>query len=79
MITSIFTFLSHLLFIYLAHYLLVSTVDWSKWLKVTAENQGKIRLLILFFAIGLGYVVSTFFIEILVTSQTFAQSFYVSH
>ncbi|HFU4058713.1 TPA: DUF1146 family protein [Streptococcus suis] len=72
MVISILQFFSHLLFIYLSHHLLVSTVDWSKILKVTGENQRKINLLILFLAIALGYLVSTFFLELLVVGRSFA-------
>ncbi len=69
------TFLSHLLFIYMAYQLLISVVDWSKFLKGTAENRLKIQLLMLFLAIGMGYMVSTFFLDILVMSRQFAQLF----
>ncbi|HFI0292091.1 TPA: DUF1146 family protein [Streptococcus suis] len=79
MMTSILAFSSHLLFIYLSYHLLITTVDWSKWLKVTAENQGRIRLLLVFLAIGLGYLVSVFFLEILAIGRTLAQTFYASH
>lgn len=72
MIISILQFFSHILFIYLAHHLLVTTVDWSRWLKVTGENQQKINLLILFLAIALGYLVSNFFLELLVVGRSFA-------
>lgn len=72
MVISILQFFSHLLFIYLSYHLLVSTVDWSKFLKVTGENQRKINLLILFLAIALGYLVSTFFLELLVVGRSFA-------
>lgn len=71
---SIVQLVSHILFIYLAHQLLLTTVDWSKWLKVTGENQSKIRLLILFFAIALGYLISTFFIELLLIGQSLRSS-----
>ncbi len=67
------TFFSHMLFIYLAHRLLVQVVDWSKWLKVTAENQRNIQLFILFLAVGLGYLVSAFFLDLLSIGRTLAQ------
>lgn len=70
MITSLLRLLSHLLFIYLVHHLLMTTVDWSKCLKVTRENQSKIRLLVLFLAIGFGYLVSTFFLELILVGQS---------
>ncbi|HHT7830944.1 DUF1146 family protein, partial [Streptococcus suis] len=72
MVISILQFFSHILFIYLAHHLLVTTVDWSRWLKVTGDNQRKINLLILFLAIALGYLVSTFFLELLMVGRSFA-------
>ncbi|HEL2068101.1 TPA: DUF1146 domain-containing protein [Streptococcus suis] len=72
MVISILQFFSHILFIYLAHNLLVTTVDWSRWLKVTGDNQRKINLLILFLAIALGYLVSTFFLELLMVGRSFA-------
>ncbi|MEG3297271.1 DUF1146 family protein [Streptococcus suis] len=72
MVISILQFFSHILFIYLAHHLLVTTVDWSRWLKVTGGNQRKINLLILFLAIALGYLVSTFFLELLMVGRSFA-------
>lgn len=66
------TFLSHLLFIYITYQLLTSVVDWGKFLKGTAENWLKIQLLMLFLAIGMGYIVSTFFLEILIASRQLA-------
>ncbi|HEL2264073.1 TPA: DUF1146 domain-containing protein [Streptococcus suis] len=72
MVISILQFFSYILFIYLAHHLLVTTVDWSRWLKVTGDNQRKINLLILFLAIALGYLVSTFFLELLMMGRSFA-------
>ncbi|CRH93920.1 conserved hypothetical integral membrane protein [Chlamydia trachomatis] len=72
MIANILRLLSHLLFIYLAHDLLTSVVDWSKFLRGTAENKMKIQFLLLFVAIGLGYMVSTFFLDLLAVSRSLA-------
>ncbi|MCP1638643.1 putative integral membrane protein (TIGR02327 family) [Streptococcus gallinaceus] len=72
MIANILRLLSHLLFIYLAHDLLTSVVDWSKFLRGTAENKMKIQFLLLFVAIGLGYMVSTFFLDLLAISRSLA-------
>ncbi|MET3643724.1 DUF1146 family protein [Streptococcus gallinaceus] len=72
MIANILRLLSHLLFIYLAHDLLTSVVDWSKFLRGTAENKMKIQFLLLFVAIGLGYMVSTFFLDLLTISRSLA-------
>lgn len=65
-------FISHLLFIYIAYQLLTSVVDWNKFLKGTAENQRKIQMLVLFLAICLGYLVSTFFLDLMTIGRTFS-------
>ena len=64
MIQIVFTLSSHLLFIFLSHQLLSSLVNWEWLLKVNADNALKIRLLILFLSIALGYLVSLFFLSI---------------
>ncbi|KJQ64745.1 hypothetical protein D8817_07565 [Streptococcus gordonii] len=64
MIQIVFTLSSHLLFIFLSHQLLSSLVNWESLLKVNADNALKIRLLILFLSIALGYLVSLFFLSI---------------
>lgn len=64
MIQIVFTLSSHLLFIFLSHQLLSSLVNWERILKVNADNTLKIRLLILFLSIALGYLVSLFFLSI---------------
>ena len=64
MIQIVFTLSSHLLFIFLSHQLLSSLVNWERLLKVNADNALKIRLLILFLSIALGYLVSLFFLSI---------------
>ncbi|MGT2714951.1 DUF1146 family protein [Streptococcus respiraculi] len=75
MVLSLLNVCSHLLFIYLAHHLLLSVVDWSKWLKGTAENQKKIQLFIVFLAIALGYMVSAFFLDILSIGRNLSEAF----
>ena len=64
MIQIVFTLSSDLLFIFLPHQLLSSLVNWERLLKVNADNALKIRLLILFLSIALGYLVSLFFLSI---------------
>lgn len=64
MIQIVFTLSSHLLFIFLSHQLLSSLVNWERLLKVNTDNALKIRLLILFLSIALGYLVSLFFLSI---------------
>ena len=60
----LFTLSSHMLFIYVSFYLLKDLVRWEKVLKVTAENTGKVRLLVAFFSIVMGYIMSSFFISL---------------
>ena len=71
MIQIVFTLSSHLLFIFLSHQLLSSLVNWERILKVNADNALKIRLLILFLSIALGYLVSLFFLAIYQVSFDF--------
>ncbi|VLE56817.1 membrane protein [Streptococcus pneumoniae] len=53
-----------MLFIYVSFYLLKDLVRWDKVLKVTAENTRKVRLLVAFFSIVIGYILSSFFISL---------------
>ena len=64
MVQLLFTLSSHMLFIYVSFYLLKNLVRWEKVLKVTAENTGKVRLLVAFFSIAMGYIMSSFFISL---------------
>lgn len=66
---GIFQLLSHFIFIYVTFNLLLRNVAWDKFLKVSAENERQIRLLIIFFAIALGYLVSLFFLSIVNLGQ----------
>ena len=64
MVQLLFTLSSHMLFIYVSFYLLKDLVRWEKVLKVTAENTRKVRLLVVFFSIVMGYIMSSFFISL---------------
>ncbi|MGX7074017.1 DUF1146 family protein [Falseniella ignava] len=64
MVQLLFTLSSHMLFIYLSFYLLKDLVKWEKILKVTADNTKKIRLLVAFLSIALGFIISSFFISL---------------
>ncbi|HEL1586225.1 TPA: DUF1146 domain-containing protein [Streptococcus suis] len=70
MLNSLFQLFSHLLFIYLSHILLTSVIDWKSVFKGSRET-GKIQVLLLFFAIALGYIVSGFFLDIVALSKLF--------
>lgn len=64
MVQLLFTLSSHMLFIYVSFYLLKDLVRWEKVLKGTAENTRKVRLLVAFFSIVMGYILSSFFISL---------------
>ena len=64
MIQLLFTLSSHILFIYLVFHLLKDLVKWDQILKVTNDNVGKVRLLVALCSIGLGFLVSSFFLNL---------------
>ncbi|HGQ3353567.1 TPA: DUF1146 family protein [Streptococcus pneumoniae] len=64
MVQLLFTLSSHMLFIYVSFYLLKDLVRWEKVLKVTDENTRKVRSLVAFFSIVIGYILSFFFISL---------------
>ena len=64
MIQLFFTLSSHMFFVYLVFQLLKDLVKWDQILKVTKDNAGKIRLLVVLFSIGLGYLISSFFLNL---------------
>lgn len=64
MIQFLFTLSSHVFFSYILFQLLKDLVIWDKIVRVTIDNTGKIRLLLALVSIGLGYLVSSFFLNI---------------
>ncbi|HEU3537619.1 DUF1146 family protein [Streptococcus pneumoniae] len=64
MVQLFFTLSSHMFFIYVSFYLLKDLVRWEKVLKVTDDNTRKVRLLVAFFSIVIGYILSSFFISL---------------
>ncbi|HEW5492640.1 TPA: DUF1146 domain-containing protein [Streptococcus pneumoniae] len=64
MVQLLFTLSSHMFFIYVSFYLLKVLVRWEKVLKVTDDNTRKVRLLVAFFSIVIGYILSSFFISL---------------
>ncbi|HEU8769589.1 TPA: DUF1146 domain-containing protein [Streptococcus pneumoniae] len=64
MVQLLFTLSSHMLFIYVSFYLLKDLVRWEKVLKVTDENTRKVRSLVAFFSIVIGYILSSFFVSL---------------
>ncbi|RCW16865.1 hypothetical protein CAC02_06345 [Streptococcus gallolyticus] len=74
-LNSSVTILCHLMFITMTHQLLRQLFDWSKFIKHSAENLGRLKVFILFLSIAIGYLVSHFFLEIITMSQTLFASF----
>lgn len=64
MVQLLFTLSSHMFFIYVSFYLLKDLVRWEKVLKVTDDNTRKVHLLVAFFSIIIGYILSSFFISL---------------
>lgn len=62
---NLLTLSSHLLFIYLSHTFLMDVIDWKKLAKSSLERPVRLRLLIVFISIALGFLVSTFFLQLL--------------
>ncbi|KXT76414.1 hypothetical protein STRDD10_00230 [Streptococcus sp. DD10] len=60
----IFNFSSYMIFIYFSFYLLNTTVDWSRFLRLDPENIKRSRLLILLFSIALGFILASFFLSL---------------
>ncbi|WP_270332360.1 DUF1146 family protein [Streptococcus infantarius] len=70
-LNSSVTLISHLVFIAMTHQILQNLFDWSKLIKNTSENIGRLKVFILLVSIALGYMVSHFILEIITVSQTF--------
>lgn len=64
MIQLFFTLSSHMFFIDLVFQLLKDLVKWDQILKVTKANAGKVRLLVALISLGLGYLISSFFLSL---------------
>ena len=64
MIQLFFTLSSHMFFVYLVFQLLKDLVKWDQILKVTKDNAMKVRLLVVLYSIGLGYLISSFFLNL---------------
>ena len=51
-------------FVYLVFQLLKDLVKWDQILKVTKDNARKVRRLVVLCSIGLGYLISSFFLNL---------------
>ena len=51
-------------FVYLVFQLLKDLVKWDQILKVTKDNARKVRLLVVLCSIALGYLISSFFLNL---------------
>lgn len=67
--------LSHMIFIGIFFHLLTHLVDWSKWLKVTPETIGQVKLFVVLLSLVLGYLASRFVLEVIALSQAFGTIF----
>lgn len=63
--------ISHMIFIGIFFHLLTHLVDWSKYLKVTQETTGQVKLFVLLLSVVLGYLASRFVLEVIALSQAF--------
>ncbi|MFC3931488.1 DUF1146 family protein [Streptococcus dentapri] len=67
---TLITLICHIFFILMSYQLLTNLVDWEKILKINIENLRSVNLLVMFFSIGLGYLVSNFFLTLISLSMT---------
>lgn len=61
---------SHLLFIGISYQLLISLFDWTKIIRNSRDNIGKVKLFVFFLAIVMGFMVSHFMLELIQMSQS---------
>ncbi|MGT2756446.1 DUF1146 family protein [Streptococcus ovuberis] len=66
---------SHILCVALSYHLLTTVVDWSKFTKIHAENIGRLRLLVLLFSMGLGFLVSHLLLDLLSIGRSLTVAF----
>ncbi|WP_246447895.1 DUF1146 family protein [Streptococcus pacificus] len=69
MIDLILRFTTHLILIGMTYQLLITLFDWGKIVKQPTLNVGKIKLLILFLSITIGFMVSNFIMTIIEISE----------
>ncbi|WP_241154233.1 DUF1146 family protein [Streptococcus tangpeifui] len=67
---SLITIICHLFFILMSFHLLTRLVNWEKILRVNPDNFRQINLLVMFLSIGLGFLVSSFFLSVISLSMT---------
>ena len=69
-LNNVFSLVSYLMFIMMTYHVLASVFDWTKLIKNTTENIGRLKVFILFLSIGIGYLVSHFILEVIAISQS---------
>ncbi|EHI74518.1 membrane protein [Streptococcus criceti] len=67
---SLITIICHLFFILMSFQLLTRLVNWEKILRLNPDNFRQINLLVMFLAIGLGFLVSSFFLSVISLAMT---------
>ena len=65
MVNQLFTILFQLVMIYWSYSFLLELVDWSKILRVTPQNSRNAQVFLVFLAITLGFLVSSFFLNMI--------------
>lgn len=69
LLNHVVTLSCHLFFISFSYQLLTALFDWEKMIKLTPDNLGRVRVLVVFLSIALGYMVSSFFLMIISLGQ----------
>ncbi|MEY8463091.1 DUF1146 family protein [Streptococcus merionis] len=67
---------SHLLFVALAYRLLTTVVDWPKFTKTHLDNLSRLRLLVVMLSFVLGFLASSFFLELLAIGRGMAHALF---
>ena len=62
---SFITILCHLFFILMSYQMLTRLVNWEKILRLNPDNLRQVNLFVSFMSIGLGYLVSSFFLTLI--------------
>ncbi|ERJ78479.1 DUF1146 family protein [Streptococcus sobrinus] len=62
---SFITILCHLFFILMSYQMLIRLVNWEKILRLNPDNLRQVNLFVSFLSIGLGYLVSSFFLTLI--------------
>lgn len=76
MITYTLQLCSHMLFVALAYHLLTTVIDWQKFTKTHRDNLNRLYLLVLLLSVVLGFLSSSFFLELLAIGRGMAHALF---